>query len=57
MADHNPHSAKESHDPANQTGEDKGKIKRPQQTDANMAGDDLARGSETSTREASHQGG
>jgi hypothetical protein len=35
--------------PAHQTGEDKGKIKRPQQTDATMAEKDLARGSEKET--------
>lgn len=39
--------------PATQTGEDKGKIKRPQQTDATMKEKDLARGSETETRAAS----
>ena len=49
-----PH-APESEDmnPKRQTGEEKGKIKRAQQTDATMAGKDLARGSETETREAS----
>jgi len=26
----NPHSPEENHDPASQTGEDKGRIKRPQ---------------------------
>lgn len=35
--------------PARQTGEDKGRIKRPQQTDATMAGKDLPRGSEPET--------
>jgi hypothetical protein len=35
--------------PAHQTGEDKGKIKKPQQTDATMAEKDLARGSEKET--------
>ena len=35
--------------PANQTGEGKGDIKRPQQTDATMADKDLARGSEPAT--------
>ena len=35
--------------PQNQTGEDKGAIKRPQQTDATMADKDLARGSEPET--------
>lgn len=35
--------------PANQTGEDKGNIKKPQQTDATMMEKDLARGSEKET--------
>lgn len=35
--------------PARQTGEDKGKIKKPQQTDATMAEKDLPRGSEPET--------
>ena len=35
--------------PKTQTGESKGKIKRPQQTDATMAGKDLPRGSEKET--------
>ena len=35
--------------PARQTGEDKGKIKKPQQTDATMAEKDLPRGSEKET--------
>ena len=35
--------------PAQQTGEDHGKIKRPQQTDATMAEKDLPRGSEKET--------
>lgn len=35
--------------PANQTGEEKGVIKKPQQTDATMAEKDLARGSEAET--------
>lgn len=35
-----------SKNPARQTGEDKGVIKRPQQTDATMAEKDLPRGSE-----------
>jgi hypothetical protein len=37
------------HKPAQQTGEDHGKIKRPQQTDATMAEKDLPRGSEKET--------
>lgn len=35
--------------PARQTGEDQGKIKKPQQTDATMAEKDLPRGSEKET--------
>ena len=35
--------------PQAQTGESKGKIKSPQQTDATMAGKDLPRGSEQET--------
>jgi hypothetical protein len=35
--------------PAHQTGEDKGTIKTPQQTDATMAEKDLPRGSEKET--------
>jgi len=35
--------------PQNQTGEDQGTIKRPQQTDATMAEKDLPRGSEQET--------
>lgn len=35
--------------PAHQTGEDKGQIKKPQQTDATMAEKDLPRGSEKET--------
>ena len=35
--------------PAQQTGEQQGKIKQPQQTDATMAGTDLPRGSEKET--------
>ncbi len=35
--------------PAHQTGADKGVIKKPQQTDATMAGKDLPRGSEKET--------
>ena len=35
--------------PQAQTGESKGKIKRPQQTDATMAEKDLPRGSEKET--------
>ena len=42
--------------PAHATGEDKGRIKRPQRTDATMNEDDLARGSEVETREAARGG-
>ena len=45
MAERNP----DSKNPADQTGESEGKIKRPQQTDATMAEKDLARGSEPAT--------
>ena len=40
----------EDQSPANQAGEEHGQIKRPQQTDRNMADDDTARGSEVATR-------
>jgi hypothetical protein len=50
MADRDPHSAEESHDLAHQKGEEFGKIKKPQQTDATMPEKDLARGSEPETR-------
>lgn len=43
--------------PAHATGEDKGRIKRPQRTDATMQEDDLARGSEVETREGARGGG
>ena len=56
MANHNPHSPEESHQLSHQQGEHKGKIKRPQQTDANMAEEDLPRGSEPETRGASRGG-
>jgi hypothetical protein len=36
----------QSKSPADKTGEDQGKIKKPQLTDHNMPEDDLARGSE-----------
>jgi len=48
----NPHSPEEEHDPASQTGEDKGRIKRPQRTDATAPEPDMPRGSESE-----HQGG
>ena len=41
--------------PQNQTGEDKGAIKRPQRTDRNTLVDDLPRGSEVETRNSSNQ--
>lgn len=44
-----PHRPEESHDPRRQTGEEQGRIKRPQQTDATMAEKDLPRGSEQET--------
>jgi hypothetical protein len=46
-----------SRSPAQQTGEEFGKIKRPQQTDATMQDDDTARGSEVETRNASNNRG
>ena len=51
-SDHDPHKPEATQDPARQTGEDKGKIKRPQRTDATMQEKDLPRGSESE-----HQGG
>lgn len=50
MADRDPQSAEETHQLSHQQSEDKGKIKRPQQTDATMAEKDLPRGSEPETR-------
>lgn len=49
MADREPRQPHDSFDPKSQTGEDKGRIKRPQQTDRNMADKDLPRGSEPAT--------
>lgn len=49
MADHNPHQPDQKLTPAQQAGEEKGRIKRPQQTDATMAEKDLPRGSERET--------
>ena len=47
----------EDRSPAQQTGEEFGKIKRPQQTDATMQDQDTARGSEVSGRQhAGHRG-
>ncbi|MGX7925280.1 hypothetical protein ACWPMX_01755 [Tsuneonella sp. HG094] len=49
--------ADEHKNPAQQTGEEFGKIKRPQQTDATMQDQDTARGSEVSGRQhAGHRG-
>lgn len=47
----NPAQTKDStgRNPAHQTGEEKGTIKKPQQTDATMAEKDLPRGSEKET--------
>ena len=47
----------EDRNPAHQTGEEHGKIKRPQQTDATMQDDDLPRGSEVETRNSSNRRG
>lgn len=49
MANLNPHQPNEDFDPARQTGEEKGRIKQPQQTDATMREKDLPRGSEAET--------
>jgi hypothetical protein len=49
MANHKPHQPGEDQSPARQTGEDKGRIRQPQQTDATMAEKDLPRGSEKET--------
>ncbi len=49
MAKENPANPTLDRDPAHQTGEEHGKIKRPQQTDATMAEKDLPRGSEKET--------
>lgn len=46
----------EDRSPAQQKGEEFGKIKRPQQTDATMPDDDTARGAEVSGRQhATHR--
>ena len=45
--EHDPHRPEQSHDPARQTGEAHGRIKRPQRTDATMQEEDMPRGSET----------
>jgi len=41
-----PHQPQSSKNPARQTGEEQGRIKRPQRTDATMAEEDMPRGSE-----------
>lgn len=46
MADRDPMSPNEDQSPSSQIDEDKGRIKQPQQTDRDMAGKDLPRGSE-----------
>ena len=55
MADRDPRNANDSLDPAAERGEERGKIKRPQQIDATMAEKDLARGSEPETRGTSNR--
>jgi hypothetical protein len=55
MADRDPLNANDSFDPSAERGEEKGKIKRPQQTDATMAEKDLPRGSEPETRGTSNR--
>ena len=57
MTDHNPHNAEESHQLSHQQGEDKGRIKRQQQTDAAMAERDIPRGSEPRTHGKRNRGG
>lgn len=56
---HNPKRTQDQADksPARQTGEDKGRIKGVQQTDATMAEKDLARGSEPATHIPSRKQG
>ena len=49
MADRDPQGANETHPLAHEQDESKGEVKRPQQTDATMAGKDLPRGSEKET--------
>ncbi len=49
MADRDPQGSNETHPLAHEQDESKGKIKRPQQTDATMAEKDLPRGSEKET--------
>ena len=45
-SEHDPHKPDAIKNPARQTGEDKGRIKRPQRTDATMEEEDMPRGSE-----------
>jgi hypothetical protein len=49
MANNPADTADADKSPARKSGEDMGKIKKPQQTDATMAEKDLARGSEPAT--------
>lgn len=51
-SEHDPHQREGSKRPARQTGEDKGRIKRPQRTEGTMNEADMPRGSESE-----HQGG
>ena len=51
-SEHDPHKPDATRNPARQTGEEQGRIKRPQRTDATMEEKDLPRGSESE-----HQGG
>lgn len=52
MHDVPPHQPDDKHPIAQQAAESKGRIKRPQQTDATMAEKDLPRGSERQTHGA-----
>ena len=52
-----PNQPNEKTRPAQQTGEENGRIKQPQQMDRNMADDDTARGSEPETRGTSGRRG
>ena len=49
---HDPHRPESTQIPASQTGEDKGRIKRPQRTAETTGEEDMPRGSESE-----HQGG
>jgi hypothetical protein len=52
-----PDQQNEKHSPAQEASEEHGRIKRPQQTDRNMADTDLPRGSEVETHESSKRRG